>query len=243
MENRKKLTLASFIDPEADSESHQYRIQSALNGRYYAAFRQNRIYPELGELASLCQRFAEIIEARDSIETRMPRRLVGADPNERRLVFEMLAQCGDGVARVFDLIEWAIPVIERAIREGAALFDFVEERIATNVVGIVPIWRNEGYWAVPAHGDPEPSLRVYAYNYFTHTTSGDRVFAISTREVDRRPLGGIIEPPEAIKTDYVRRNPNLPNPAFFLSETDLAFPFAETIFPVAKRKFMRALAA
>ena len=41
--------------------------------------------------------------------------------------------------------------------------------------------------------------------------------------------------------ELIEANRDLPNPATYLFETDLDFPFNETILPVAKRKFLRGL--
>jgi hypothetical protein len=47
--------------------------------------------------------------------------------------------------------------------------------------------------------------------------------------------------PNAIKLDLISENKELPNPATYAFNTDLHFPFRETIFPVTKRKLLRQL--
>ncbi|MBK7032936.1 MAG: hypothetical protein IPH49_06685 [Ignavibacteria bacterium] len=49
------------------------------------------------------------------------------------------------------------------------------------------------------------------------------------------------ERPEDLKLALVEQHQDMPNPATFLMDSDLDFPFDETILPVAKRKLMRRL--
>jgi hypothetical protein len=44
--------------------------------------------------------------------------------------------------------------------------------------------------------------------------------------------------PESIKLNLLALYHDLPNPATYVCETDLDFPYNETILPVAKRKLM-----
>jgi hypothetical protein len=49
--------------------------------------------------------------------------------------------------------------------------------------------------------------------------------------------------PNAIKLDLINENRHLPNPATYAFNTDLYFPFNETIFPITKRKLLQQLYA
>jgi exonuclease V gamma subunit len=55
------------------------------------------------------------------------------------------------------------------------------------------------------------------------------------------PQGRVDPSPQAIKLDLVEERRDLPNPATYFFETQLDFPFEETMLPVAKRKLMRYL--
>jgi hypothetical protein len=51
-------------------------------------------------------------------------------------------------------------------------------------------------------------------------------------------LPRIQKSPEVIKLEVMRRYHDLPNPAMYMCETDLDFPYESTVLPIAKRKFM-----
>ena len=48
--------------------------------------------------------------------------------------------------------------------------------------------------------------------------------------------------PETIKQEIIKERTDLPNPATYHLDTELDFPFSETIMPVAKRKMISHIA-
>ena len=46
-----------------------------------------------------------------------------------------------------------------------------------------------------------------------------------------------------LKLELTSRYTAMPNPAIYFFETEIDFPFKETILPVAKRKLMKVIAA
>jgi hypothetical protein len=122
------------------------------------------------------------------------------------------------------------------LEEGTGLYDFVENHINIEEVGIVPSYREEGYWFVP---DPKGSVvHLLRYEISLFSDSKEKFRSLKTTEVDAIEEGAVRLPPETLKLDLIRKYRDLPNPATYVSEIDIDFPFAETLLPVAKRKFM-----
>ena len=47
--------------------------------------------------------------------------------------------------------------------------------------------------------------------------------------------------PQNIKSELIRSKKELPNPAVYYIETDLAYPLEETLLPISKRCFVKYL--
>jgi hypothetical protein len=52
---------------------------------------------------------------------------------------------------------------------------------------------------------------------------------------------GILNTPESLKMELIRRNARLPNPATYLLTSEIKVPFDQTFFPIAKRMLMKQL--
>jgi hypothetical protein len=229
------LSLDVFLTGTRDFEAKQYEVLQGLK-TLRAELRHNRLYPALAELVDLISVLGDFLQKKGEIQSRLPHRLKKLDLENKRLVYEPEKRDDADLERSVDLIHWAFPVIKNAIDEGTELYNFVEEHVRIEHVGIVPMYREEGYWFVPENTVSRLHLLRYEITLFTSTT--ERFRALKTRVLDSFEQASIRHSPESIKLDLIERYPDMPNPATYACETDLDFPYNETILPVAKRKLM-----
>jgi len=235
-----KLTLDSMVQGLGDLERKQYEVLGALKERR-EHFSHNRLYPWLGELVQLEQELRGLLANRDDMARHIPQRLKDVDAEHLNLVYEPAGTETPEFARVMDLVQWALPLVEAALEEGRGIFDFVEQHIAIDEVGIVPSYREEGYWFVPDLRAGVLYLLRYRMSIFS--ASNERFRSLKTAVIGSLREGAVRRPAESLKLEILKTHPELPNPATFLCEVDIDFPFAETLLPVAKRKLMARLAA
>ena len=143
------------------------------------------------------------------------------------------------IEQLFGLIDWALPAVKTVTDEGVAMFDFVNANLSIDVVGIMPIYRDEGYAFVSDR--KENMLHVLRYEMSIFSDKDDNYRALKTVEIESRTIDAVIVAPEDVKLQLIERHRDLPNPATYLVDTDLDFPFDATILPVAKRKLMKHL--
>ena len=140
-----------------------------------------------------------------------------------------------------DFINWALPEISGAIEEGKAIFDFVNDNINLHEVGIVPIYKNDGYFFI---SDIKNELmKIYRFEMSLFSTQENPLRTLKSKLVDlislKTPMASL---PYELKQNTLKKYQDLPNPSCYYFEMDIDFPFVETILPVAKRKLVRQLA-
>ncbi len=230
-----KLSLNTFLTGTGDVEATQYRVLEGLRV-YYGEFSRNKLYPSLSELVELHQALVNIINSMSDIQGHLPHELKEVDVNEGKLVYETVGMTDDDLARAADLIIWALPKIQRAIDEGVNIYNFVDEHMQIEHVGIVPMYREEGYWFVPEHR--LALLHLLRYELSLFSSANERYRLLKTVNIGEIEQKYIHRSPEAIKLQLIEQYRDLPNPATYVCETDLDFPYSETILPIAKRKLM-----
>lgn len=234
------LHLEHFMRTGEDFEGAQYRILSGLQD-VRRAFSRNVIYPHLAHLIKLHGALTTIVEQLDALRASLPGTMKEVDLEARRIVYEKSSLGPDQMAFVEDLIRWSLPHIQDAIDEGRTVFEFVEENLHLEEVGILPSYVEEGYLMLP---DPQKEqLHILQYTLSVFTRSDERFRSLRTAHVKSLPQRGVYPSPRSIKLDLVAENRELPNPATYFFATDLDFPFEPTVLPVAKRKLMIHLAA
>lgn len=230
-----QLTLETFLSAGPDAETNQYRILTGLR-RCREEFFHNRIYPALGELIALFSTLRSLLDKRFALDQKLPQEITGVDLEKKKLHLRQINPERLEIKRILDLIEWAIPRLQATIEEGTKIYDFVDENIAIEEVGILPMYREEGYYFVPEH--QSSLLHLLKYETSLYTSGNERFRTLKTNVLSSLPQSSVQEPPESIKLRLMREHRDLPNPATFVCETYLDFPFSETILPIAKRKLM-----
>ena len=73
------------------------------------------------------------------------------------------------------------------------------------------------------------------------SSSTERYRQLKTKTLETIEFDTLHKTPESLKLELMERYHDLPNPAMYMCETDLDFPYEPTILPIAKRKFMAQL--
>lgn len=233
------LSFDLFLDADMDPEAGQYRVLSGLQSSR-RAFQQNVIYPHLAQLIDLERKMQELLDSMEGAIRGAPEgEIETIDLQEGVVVRGERTFGGDQLDRMTHLIRWALPRIQEAIEEGRMVYEFVDENSAIEAIGIVPEYRDEGYLFVPDHLRNE--LIVLRYRLSIITSEREQYRALRTMTHKVLPDGPVRRPPRRLKLELIRENDELPNPATYQCDVEVAFPFEETVLPIAKRKLMRLL--
>jgi len=232
------LNLDLFTKVQTDFEMRQYKVLAALKS-ISDDFKQNKIYPHLSHLIELHSTLNDILNRLQDLRSEFPKRIKKIDFVNKVIEHEVVFVDGSDLSKVEDLIEWALPYIKAKIEEGRAIYEFVDDEIKLEEVGIVPNYTDEGYFFVP---DNEASrLLLFQYEVSIFESSKDTYRSLKTALFKVLEQGQAQLSPNAIKLDLISENRHLPNPATYAFDTDLRFPFNETIFPITKRKLLQQL--
>jgi hypothetical protein len=232
------LKLDLFLTAGRDVEAAQYRILDGLH-QVRQAFSRNILYPHLAELVRLHETLTHITRQSSDLRQSLPGQLSKIDLENKTLIYERSELADDQIKAIEDLIEWALPYIQAAIEEGRTVFEFVDENLAVEEVGLVPTYIEEGYLLMPDAGTS--AMHVIRYTMSVFTGQGERYRSLKTAHVETIGHGALQMSPHSVKLSLIDRMRDLPNPATFLFTTDLDFPFESTMLPVAKRKLIRRL--
>lgn len=230
----KSLNIESFVTKETDIEINQYKILSGLK-EYRTEFNLNCLYPSLSELVYLTSQLEEAIERKGNLSLPLPKG-IKSKGKDKNLIVEIIEQTNEKKEFFYELMEWSLPKIKSLIDEAYVLYNFVYDNMTIEEVGTKPILNNEGYLFVP---DKQHSiLQIHRYECSTYSSGETPFHSLKTRFVQTVPGLNFASESEIVKIELVKRYHDKPNIAAYLCNTELDFPFHETIFPVAKRKLL-----
>jgi hypothetical protein len=234
------LSLDLFLRPGEDTEVKQYRALQGLK-ETYQHFSRSRLYPDLADLIRLEESLHAVLASHDNLQAHLPQTISEVDVKKKLVILAAIEAPLPELSAVLEFISWALPRIHAAIEEGTTIFNFVDEHILIEEVGIMPMYNQEGYWFVPDMRNAV--LHVLRYEVALFSSPQEKYRTLKTVHVESLEEGTVRHSPESVKLHLVEKYADLPNPATYRCDTDIDFPYLETFLPVAKRKLMARLAA
>jgi hypothetical protein len=233
------LNLNTFIKAADDVELSKYKVLATLH-KYTSCLHKNKLYPALAELISIKNELELLVEQMSLFDPEFVLNLNFADFTEELPLANPVEYDVDALITVSNFINWALPEIKAAVDEGKAIFDFVDENITLHEVGIMPIYKNEGYFFI--QDIKHDLMKIYRFEMSLFSTEENPLRTLKSKLVDLISLQAPeTQSPFELKHNLVKKFKDLPNPSCYYFETTIDFPFAETVLPVAKRKLVRKL--
>lgn len=232
------LSETWFMEGFIDFELQKYRLLAYLKD-VRKGFDQTLLYPYLGEIVAHYNNLRSFQQNKQFLQDQFPKRIDGVNLQKMEFVYERMLADDEVMRELEHITSYAMEEIHNTISEGAQLYDFVEKRMQIEPVGIMPLYKNEGYVFVSYGMYSE--VRIYNYTITLLEHKNARYKGIRMDYMDSRTKN-LANTYEQIKLDIIRSYRTLPNPAVYMVEYPTALPLNETLLPVAKRLLVRQIA-
>lgn len=231
----KSLSETWFAEGRIDFELKKYTLLAYLQevNRY---FNENKLYPQLADIIFHYNNIISFRENKKYLQEHFPKKLTGLQLEKLQMIYEQMLEDDELMQELEDIIQYSASHIKKTISSGTEIYEFVENKISINPIGLIPLDTKEGYFFLSA-GNVK-STRVYHYRLSIFEKHDEKYRSIKTRFIDNW-VRSFSNTYEQIKSDLIRNLKDLPNPAVYSIETELDFPVEETLLPVAKRRLVR----
>lgn len=234
------MTLSEtwFIDGYIDFELQKYRLLAYLKevNKY---FHETKLYPQLSDMIFHYKNLVAFKENKQFLQNSFPKELTKVDMQKLELTYEQMLADDELMQELEQIIDYARPQLKRTIDAGAEIHEMVEQQLTIAPVGILPLYKNEGY-VLLQYGEYS-EIRAYAYNITLFEEKDAKYRGIRMQFIDSYKKS-IVNTFENIKLDIIRSIRTLPNPAVYSIFSPFTVPLNETLLPIAKRVLVRQLA-
>lgn len=235
----KQLTPNWFAEGTIDLELKQYLLLAYLQEMQHQ-FTQTCLYPPLADLIAHYRNLTAYRDSKAQLAEQFPQELQGIDLEKLRLVYSPLLADDDTLSEIDRIVAYAIPRIKEHVEAGREIYDWVDRLTQMEAVGLLPLYRSEGY--VLVRRGTNPDVRAYQYSIIPIEIDGEqgaeRARAIRTHYVTTFTYG-LACTYQHMKLELVRTQRELPNPATYAVESEVAVPLEETLLPIAKRRLLQ----
>jgi hypothetical protein len=239
--NMNNISINALIHPEQDSEIITYKILGTFK-EYLLDIRKFRIYPALSELVSLAIRLESLkksfVKPEESDDDLFildeDITIFGEDKS-----FENKMDESECLKDSSDLIQWTISQINPILDEGIALYEYVHQNMEVKLISGDSLFKKQGYLIIP---DNNTSVyNIYQFNCPVKKSKNYPEKTIKTEFLQSIPIINPSNISQQFSTiqDIFGKN-SFP---IYICETELDFPYEETIFQVARKKLLSRLSS
>ncbi len=232
----KKLTSCG-----SDWETNQYTILNKVK-EWSNNLHRNRLFPSIEESIQLNLALEDIL--RDNIESKLwfDNEIRSRKFNERFIVYEKAHQIGNQLDKLFTFIDWALDLNKPVLEEGRVIKNFVDENLFIKRISTIERnYNGKGYFTLP--NNKNQFLNIYLYEIILDWSEDNLYQRMSSSLVRSIPYYLIEKSIEEIVIDFINSSKTLYEPVVYVFETDLDFPFKETMFPIAEEKLLKHLSS
>ena len=231
------MTLSEtwFMDGYIDYELQKYRLLAYLQ-EVRQCFHESKLYPQLADMVFHYNNLVAFRNNKRFLQDHFPQKIDRVDLKRLEIVYERMLEDNELMQELDQIANFAIDEMKSTISEGVELYDFVERKLLIEPVGIIPLYKNEGYVFIRYGSYSEVRVYNYVVTIFEHKDA--RYRGIKLEYIDSREKN-LANTYEQIKLDIIRTCRILPNPAVYKVEFPLDLPFNETLLPVAKRELVK----
>lgn len=214
------ITLRDFTDV-TDLERSKYLLLNKFR-LCQKELDETKLYPTYQMLISIYGQLAEIMQNHNRIFNKEYTDAITERESEEK---HMLIN--NEIEKSFELMHWSIAHLNSLLENGRAIYDFVDDSINIEPIGINTKYNTEGYIILP--DNRERILRILKYSRSLYKI-------LKTKEIANRRMTLITIPNEVMRNEMI--SDDIINQIIYMLDTELNFSYGQTILPVAKRKFL-----
>lgn len=230
-----KLSETWFMEGHIDFELQKYRLLAYLQevNKY---FNETKLYPQLSDVIFHYNNLVSFRTNKKLLQDQFPQQLNKVDMRNLELMYEKMLADDEIMQELESITNYAVDEMKGIINNGTEIYELIEKQLTIEPVGIIPLYKNEGYMFLRYGNRSE--IRAYSYSITLFEHQDARYKGIKLNYVDSYTKS-LANTYENIKRDIIKQIRTLPNPAVYCIESPMQVPFDETLLPIAKRMLVR----
>src|ERR1041385_5481294 len=133
-----RLSKNWITEKHIDFEYKKYVLLAYLQ-HVNECFRDVKLYPALADLVEHYKNAKSIKENKNNLSAHFPQRLKGIDEENFRLNYEAVVNDDKLMQELEFILDFSLSKFSEGLQEGKQLYDFLENEISLQPIGILPI--------------------------------------------------------------------------------------------------------
>lgn len=214
-----------------DFEYKKYILLGYLQ-KVRSRFSARELYPFMSDLVFHYNNLLSLQKNKQLIYENFPKEVSRADFERLKIHYREIVQDSDLMSTLEEIVNFSLPHLKERVEEGVEIYEDIAQRISIEAVGIMPLYKNEGYLLLSTY--TQGAVYIYHYKITVSYQAEEAYRTIQTQQVDEASWS-LSNSFEQIKKNLIHTNQELPNPATYLAISKEVYPLKPTLLPIAKR--------
>jgi hypothetical protein len=199
-------------------------------------FNEKKLYPYLSDLLFHYKNLLSIKENKKLLRENFPKQISKADFEKLEIIYDELINDDKVMQDIEEILMYSLPKLKEHLIEGKDLYEFVEDKLTISPVGVSPLYPDEGYLLIYKPGQRQ--TQVFEYQISIFHNADEKYRGVHTHFLETVSKS-VFETFESIKIGLIKKYKKMPNPATYLVDSKVDYPFQETLLPIAKRLLVK----
>lgn len=233
----KQLSADWFMEGTLDFEYKKYVLLAYLQF-VNQEFSEERLYPSFSDLIFHYNNLFTFRENKRKLTEQFPGKVSQDQLKKLRLVYEPAITDDEQMEEINSIVDYSLPQIDRRLKRGKEIYEYIDDHLNIEPIGITPLYRKEGY--ILLRMEPGRDVKAFEYKivFFENTDANYHGISFNYLHSFTYSLANTYE---SIKSQLVRNYTKLPNPATYLLYSVRPFPEQNALLPIAKRRMLTYL--
>jgi len=231
----KELNKDWLTEGLIDFEYKKYLLLAYLQG-VKQEFKSRKLYPVFSDLLFHYRNIINIKQNKTLIYENFPKEISGADFERLTLLYNEIIKDDKIMLELEEIMEYSISVFQNYLIEGKDIYEEIEYSMSIAPVGLISLNHDSGYLFFYIENIHQ--AKIYEYEMTLFESAEEKYRGIHTNFVETVDKG-IYNTFESIKVYLTKKYKKMTNPATYLVDAKVNYPFDEAILPVAKRMLVR----
>ena len=229
------IDISKITSCGSDWETNRYTLLQTVNS-WQNDIRKNRLYPALDYSWQLQNKFNDILS--ENIESKywLEKEVKGAFIDDRLVVLEKAHQISFQLDNLIDFVKWGLNQNIEILDEAEIIKQFVYENITVTSCCNSDKYRGKGYILIP--DNKIKVYKIYIYELSINWLVNEPVEYLDLELLRSVPFEFVQGSTSQLMSEFIEHSQKLYDPMVYICESDLDFPFNETILPITKAKLL-----
>jgi hypothetical protein len=187
----------------------------------------------------LQNRFNELLN--ENIESKgwLEKEVKGAFIDDHLVVLEKAHQISYQLEKLIDFVKWALIENQAILDEASIIEEFIYDGLDITPITDTDKYRGKGYILIP--DNKKRVYNIFLYELSISWTIDEPIEYLDFDLLRSIPFEFVEISPEELMKSFIKSNQIIYDPMVYICNSDLDFPFNESIMPVVEDKLLEAI--